>query len=152
MSLSTQDFTLAWRRVGNYFPTLKPTIVQALQELKSSMAGLPVLPDLQVVPFDHLSSSEVVIANVACKLYAIVLLKESATATFSKLTDSATTSSDADSEFRFWQNAAGDQYILADPTGIAFANGITAQGNTTASGGTGSSTDGATGFALIGAA
>lgn len=158
MALSVQDFTLAWRRVGNYMnggsssaPGLKPAVIQALVALKSYLAtqGVPLLPDLQIVPFDELSSAEVVICTDPCKLFAVVLIKDTATATYSKVTDSATTSSDADSEFRIKQSAV-DQVIFENPTGQAFANGITMQGNTTPSGGTGSASDGAKGFAIIG--
>jgi hypothetical protein len=135
--------------VGNYFPSLKPPVVEVLKALKSAMAGLPVLPDLQVVPFAALGSGESVLADAACKLYAVVLIKATAVATFSKLTDNATTSSDASSEFRFWQTLI-DQDVWVDPTGQPFANGVTAQGNTTASGGGDSGVDGAHGFVVIG--
>jgi hypothetical protein len=157
-AIAPQDFQLAWRRVGNFAnggstanPGLKSFVVQGLQALKSFLAtqGSPVLPDLQVVPFDELSDSEVVIAGAACKLYALVLIKDTATATFSKLTDHATTSSDADADLVISQNAA-DQLLLVYPSGRAFANGITAQGNTAASTGTGSASNGAKGFAIIG--
>jgi hypothetical protein len=159
MALATQDFLLAWRRIGNFAnggstanPGLKSALVQQLAALKSFLAtqGSPAVPDLQVVAFDELSSSEVVICSDPCKLYAIVLIKDTATATYSKLTDSATTSSDADSEFRVKQVAI-DQVILVNPAGWSFASGITAQGNTTPSGGTGSASNGAKGFAIIGA-
>ena len=157
-AIAPQDFQLAWRRVGNFAnggstsnPGLKSYIVQALQALKSFLAtqGSPILPDLQVVPFDELSDTDVVIAGAACKLYALVLIKDTATATFSKLTDSATASSDADADIVVSQNAA-DQTVLVYPSGRAFANGITAQGNTAASTGTGSASNGAKGFAIIG--
>lgn len=160
MALATQDFQLAWRRVGNFAnggsttnPGLKSAVVQILQSLKSFLAtqGSPVLPDLQVVAFDELSSSEVVICSDPCKLYAIVLIKDTATATFSKLTDHTSASSDADADIVVSQNAA-DQVALVYPSGRAFASGITSQGNTTASGGTGSASNGARGFAIIGAA
>lgn len=149
MAIAPQEFTQAWRRAANYFPSFKPPLVEILKALKSAQAGLPVLPDLQIVPFDKLSDTEVVLANAACRLFALVLVKTTAVATFSKLTDNATTSSDASSEFRIWQDAI-DQVVWVNPLGTPFANGITAQGNTTASGGTGSGVDGASGFVIIG--
>lgn len=157
-AIAPQDFQLAWRRVGNFAnggstanPGLKSYVVQALAALKSFLAtqGSPILPDLQVVPFDELSDTDVVIAGAACKLYALVLIKDTATATFSKLTDHASASSDADADIVVSQNAA-DQVALVYPSGRAFASGITSQGNTTASGGTGSASNGARGFAIIG--
>jgi len=150
MSIAAQDPVLAWRRITNYTLSLKPQIQLLLQSLKTFLAQQGGNPDLEVVPFDNLSSTEVVIANAACKLYALVLNKVTATATFTKATDSATTSSDASSEIRVWSTIAGNQHALIYPSGQPFANGITMQGNTTAGGGTGSGADGCEGFAIIG--
>lgn len=154
MALSTQDGILAWRRIWNLALSQKPFVKFVLKALYTWLAQHGGNPDLQVVAFGSLSDSETVIANAACKLYGVVLVKGTgATATFSKMTDSATTSSDAASELRFWSNVASEQQVFVWPSGLAFANGITMQGNTTANGGTTSvSTDACSGYAIIGAA
>lgn len=153
MALSLQDSLLVWRKAAGAALSLKPFIKFSLDSLKRWHAQFLGNPDLQFVPFAALSDAETVIADVPCKLYALVLVKAgAATATFSKATDSATTSSDASSELRFWANAVGQQDCFVWPNGLAFANGITMQGNTTANGGTTSGANACSGFAIIGAA
>ena len=153
MAISTQDGILAWRRIINQCFVAKPFVRFTLLALKQWLAQHGGNPDLQVVAFGLLDDTEKIIADAACKLYALVLYKQgAATATFSKATDSATTSSDASSELRFWSNAVGQQQVFTWPSGLSFANGITMQGNTTANGGTTSGANACTGFAVIGAA
>jgi hypothetical protein len=153
MALSTQDPVLAWRRINNSWLNLRPFISFTLLSLKRWLAQQGGNPNLQIVPFGLLSDAETVIADVACKLYGLVLVKQgAATATFSKCTDSATTSSDASSELRFWSNAVGQEDAFTWPAGLAFANGITMQGNTTANGGTTSGANACVGFAIVGGA
>jgi hypothetical protein len=158
MAIATVDPVLAWRQVLNLCSLKSNTslfvgvgVKRQLEALKSYLIQQGGNPDLLVVPFDKLSSTEVVIAAEACKLYALALYKDTSTATFTKATDSATTSSDAASELRIWQPTANKSTLLTYPGGLAFANGITMQGNTTADGGTGSALNGASGFAIIGA-
>lgn len=152
MAISTQDSLLVWRKVAGVGYSLKPYVQWALTQLKRWHSQFLGNPDLQLVQFSSLSDSETVIADAACKLYALVLQKAAtATATFSKLTNSATTSSDASSELRFWSNSASQQDVFTWPNGLAFATGITMQGNTTANGGTSSGTDACSGFCIIGA-
>lgn len=152
MAIALQDPVLAWRRVTNAVQSFKPSTQLLLKAAKSWLVQQGSNPDLQFVPFGLLDDTETIVADAACKLYALVLKKaNTATATFSKATDSATTSSDASSELRIWQNVAKSEVVLFANTGIAFANGITMQGNTTAGGGTSSGANAASGFALIGA-
>ena len=121
------------------------TFFQTLGQLKGN-------PDLAIVPFDEASSTEIVIGDAAAgKLYAIYLRKDTATSSFFKLTDHASASSDTAADFVINSARIGDQFI-SWPSGWAFANGLVAQGNTTADAGTGSGTDGPKGFAIIGAA
>jgi hypothetical protein len=151
MAISVQTSVLAWQRIANYARNNKPYVQFTADALKRWLTQQGGNPDLQVVPFGLLSDAETVIADAACKLYGLVLVKQgAATATFSKLTDSATTSSDASSELRFWSNAVGRQDVFTWPAGLSFANGITMQGNTTANGGTTSGADACLGFAVIG--
>jgi hypothetical protein len=105
--------------------------------------------NLLLVPFAELTSTETVIAAEAAKLYALFLKKDTATLTFSKITDHATTSSDTAAEFVFSVARIGDEFF-SWPAGYALANGLTMQGNTTADGGTGSASNGAQGWAIIG--
>jgi hypothetical protein len=151
MALSTQNIVLAKRRALNNQAGVTPGAQAALKALFQYLAQHKGNPDLQVKEFALLDDTERVIADVACRLYALVFYKATATATFSKATDSATTASDAASELRFWQNAIGYQ-VVTWPDGLAFANGITMQGNTTANGGTSSGANAALGFAILGAA
>ena len=154
MTLSLTSFLAAKRgALNNQGSSLSPATNGTLRWLFSYLAQFngSLAPELQVKPFARLSDSETIIADVACKLYCVTLVKATTTATFSKLTDSATTSSDAASELRFWSARIGDECHIW-PSGLAFANGITMQGNTTANGGTSSGADGCTGFCIVGAA
>jgi hypothetical protein len=99
-------------------------------------------PELQVTSDGPLTSTESVFADAPCKIFGIAIYKPTATATFFKATDSATTSSDADSEIRQKVAGAGNSMLLAYPKGMAMAAGVTCQGNTAASTGTGSGANG----------
>jgi hypothetical protein len=159
MSVPVQDPVLAWRKVLNACASaqnsvggLNPGARQVLMALKSWLIQQGGNPDLAVIPFDKLSSSEVVISAEACTLYAIVAFKDTATATYTKATDHATTSSDTAAEVVLKMAGARRSHVALWLNGLAMAAGITMQGNTTADGGTGSSTDGAAGFCIIGVA
>lgn len=150
MSISTQDIVRAKQR---YFhsPNVSAPIYQFSIALFSWLSQQGGTPDLQVVEFGPLSSSEVVIADAACKIYAIVQKCPTATATYTKGTDNATTASDAASEYRQKIEGIDRSAAAFFPTGFPMANGFTMQGTTTADGGTGSSTNGASGVVLLGA-
>lgn len=150
MAISVVDPVIGWRQVGNLINSFSPSIQLQAKMLKSWMSQVLGNPDIQVVPFDRLSSSEVVIADAACTLYAIFAKKTTATATFTKATDSASASSDTAAEIVIKMAGALRYQALCFFNGLAMANGITMQGNTTADGGTGSSTDGANGFVILG--
>jgi len=151
MSIAVQDPVLTWRRVANACHSFKPSTQLILKAVKSWLVQQGNNPDLLFVPFGSLDDTETVVAAEAHKLYVLVLKKaNTATATFSKYTDSATTSSDASSELRILQNVAKSEVVLFYNTGLALANGGTMQGNTTAGGGTTSGANAASGFALIG--
>lgn len=153
MALSTQVAPLAKRRAGNWISGFsKPYLQLAYQQLFSWFAQFAGSPDLQIVEFAALSSTEVVIADAPCKLHALFLMKATATATYTKLTDNATTSSDTAADIVLKMAGAGNETLLVYPQGLALANGATMQGNTTADAGTGSAADGANGFAVVGKA
>ena len=156
MSLSLVTPVLAKQ---SFFKSAVITTAGAIQGLATALfsylnqqgrmpAGGPLL---QVVSDGPLTSTESVFADAACKILGIALYKPTATATYFKATDSATTSSDADSEIRQKVAGAGNQVLLAYPKGIAMASGVTCQGNTTPSGGTGSGADGPVVTMVIGA-
>jgi hypothetical protein len=158
MSIPTQVVAgLAKRRAFNFSGGsgatrgLSPVAAKQLKAFFESLGLLGAQPTLAVVEFDELSDSEVVISDTACKLYGVYMSKDTTTLSFSKLTDHASTASDAASEFRWPQDAAKDEFH-AYPRGFALASGATMQGTTTANGGTGSSSNGARGFCLIGEA
>ncbi len=130
---------------------ISPVVQRQLKAFFEIMGQLKGNPNLLVVEFDELTSTETVISDAACKLYGIYYSKDTATLTFSKITDHASASSDTAAEYVIQQLAIGDMW-LGLPNGVALANGLTMQGNTTADGGTGSASNGARGFVIVGAA
>lgn len=149
MALSTQDIVLAKRRFFHAVALSTATRLQATAFF-SWLAQQGGKPDLQVVEFGTLTNTDVVIADAACKVYAIILHKTTATATFFKGTDSATTCATDGTQDISLRLAAIQHTMLFTATGKAFANGLTLQGNTTGTGSTGSAANGADGVVLLG--
>lgn len=149
MSISVQDIVLAKRRYLNA-AALDAACSQLSMAFFSWLAQQGGTPELQVVEFGPLSSTDVVIADAACKIYAIVQKCPTSTATYTKGTDNATTASDAASEYRQKIEGANRTMAAFYPSGFPMANGFTMQGTTTADGGTGSGTNGASGVVLLG--
>jgi len=130
---------------------VSPEVQAQLRAFFETLGQLKGNPNLAIVPFDEASDTEIVLGDAAAgTLYAIYLRKDTATASFTKFTDHASASSDADSDITLRLSRIGDQFI-GFPSGWAFANGLVAQGNTAASTGTGSASNGAKGFVIIGA-
>lgn len=149
MAIATQAAVLAWQR-ASHFPS-DPGVQFQLETLKSYLAAQGGNPDLQVVEFDHLTGTDVVIADAACKVYAIVLVKTTATAATFKGTDNATTGSATAGNVTLTQNSIGEA-AQTFPSGLPMANGLTLISNTTASGSTTSAAgDGAKGLVILGA-
>lgn len=157
MALNTQDPVLAKRRffhsvvasgsaaAGGDGATYKMAI-----EFFSWLMQQGGRPNLQVVEITALTNTDQVIANAACKLYALILKKLTATATFSKGTDHASTcSTDGTQDFSL---KMADTYAhqVWWPRGRACASGWTMQGNTTGTGSSGSGANGAFGVCLLG--
>ncbi len=131
---------------------VSPEVRYQIRAFFEVMGQLKGNPNLVVVPFDEASDTEIVIGDAAAgTLYAVYLRKDTATASFFKLTDHASASSDADADIVIKSARIGDEFH-SWPSGWAFASGLVAQGNTAASTGTGSASNGAKGFAIIGAA
>jgi len=148
MAISVVDGVKAWAR-ALHFPA-DPGVQAQLLALKSYLAAQKNNPDLQCVEFDHLTGSDTVIADAACKIYAIVMVKATATAAYLKGSDSASASSSTAPEVEWRQNAISEDVIIC-PDGRAMANGFTVSSDTTSDGITGSSAgDGAKGLVLLG--
>lgn len=151
MALATLQTLNDVKRRALSFPGISAIAQRQLKTFFETMSQIKKNPNLVLIPFDELSSTEVVISDAAATLYAAYLQKDTATLTFSKITDHATTSSDTASDFLFPSAKVGDE-LHTYVNGFALANGATMQGNTTADGGTGSASNGAKGFLILGAA
>jgi hypothetical protein len=153
MAISVQSQVLAYQRAGQWITgqSERSSTKLIFQALKSYISQFQGDIDLQVVPFDNLTDTDTVLADAACKLYALVLRKVTATAAYFKGSDHATTSSATAPEIELRQNTADKEDLLLFPDGLPLANGLTVSSNTTSDGNTTSAAgDGAKGFALIG--
>jgi hypothetical protein len=151
MPLSTQVSLLAKRRVMSYANSLKPGVNGTLSWLFQYFAQFKGNPDLQFVPMDTLTNGNTVIADAACKVYAIVLTKATATKSWFKGTDNATTSTtDGSQDLGLAISGADNSMALIFPDGLAMASGLTVCANTTGTGATGSGANGPAGFVLLG--
>lgn len=140
MSLSTQSFVKAKRRAFSALKTfgfLSPTsqLVSALFQEISQKYGAP---DLQVVELDNLGTTDQVVANAPCKLYALFLKGGSAGGDYR----SADHASSANTPTTTIPVAASAQVTYAVPAGKSFSNGLTVDA---------SQANAWTGFAIIGA-
>jgi hypothetical protein len=152
MALSTQDPILAKRRF--FHAVALDAAVQAIAVAFFSWINQQGgKPDLQVKEFDNLTNTDTVIADAACKVYAIVLKKGTTTAAFFKGTDHASTgATDGTQQISLRQNSVKVD-ILVFPKGLPMAAGLTLRSNTTGTGNTTSAAgDGASGVVLLGAA
>ena len=152
MALSLQDPVQGKRRFFHAVAVSGSAAVNtiAINFFTWLMTQVVPTPQLQTVEFSALSSTSVVIANVACHLYVVVLSKPTTTAGYFKGSDNATTASSSAPEVSLRQNAV-ETDVLLFPKGLALTEGFAIRSDTTASGGTGSGTDGASGVVLLGA-
>lgn len=113
-------------------------------------------PDLQLVFFSGLNAADKVIADVACKVYAIFILKPAASTTDAWLKGSnhATTAA-ANGDFVAYlrgTSGGGRAYCPVFHDGLPMGTGFTLGCHTTVNGNTKSAAaDAATGFAIVGA-
>jgi hypothetical protein len=153
MALSTQEPLLVRQKARGH--TRKPSVQGALKQFFSYLNQHKGDPNLQLVAFADLTSATgVVIADVACKLYALYLKKPagSTVAAFVKLTDDAVTVS-TDSAQYVVKLPTADEVVLVFHDGVALATGAVIGSYTTVNGATGSvAADQPDGFAIIGAA
>lgn len=114
-------------------------------------------PDMQFVPLDYTGNADQVIADVACKLYAIYLVKPTAstTAAWVKISDHATVAAaSGDVVIPFVGTGGGGQaHCVVFPDGLKLATGATTASHTAVDGNTDSAdADSCAGFAIVGAA
>lgn len=151
MALPTFVTALNVKRRALNFPGISPEVQRQIKTFFETIGQLKNNPNLAVVEFDELSDTDVVLADAPAKLYAIYIQKDTATLSFSKFHDHATTMDDDASTFREPLQRIGDAFKSL-PSGYALAAGLVAQGTTAAETGTGSASNGARGFVIIGAA
>lgn len=141
MALSTQDAVKAKRRAFSAARTLglSSALTQVLSALFQEIAQKYGNVNLQVVEAPAASTTDLVIADVACKLYGY-FGKGGATARAVNWADHA---SSANSPTTILPVGVSEQVAYVFPAGSAFANGITFDE---------AGAGGANGFFLIGAA
>jgi len=128
---------------------------EALRSLWKHMQSLGN-PDLQLVEFAGLGSADKVVADAACKLYALYVAKPKGSTTDSWLKGSnhATTAAANGDIVAYLRGTAGGgrSYCLVFHDGLPLGTGLTVGAHTTVNGNTKSNVaDAGTGFAIIGA-
>lgn len=144
MALSTQSAVKAKRRAFNAVNTFafRSSLSQLLSALFQELSQKYANPDLQVVELVDTGTTDIVVADAPCKLYALFLKGGSAGGDF-RAADHA---SSANTPTTTIPVAAADPgFGFVYPAGKAYANGITVDAS-------GSSGVNWSGFAIIGAA
>lgn len=150
----TLEGTLAIVRRTRY-ESRKPGVAEALRSFFQHLAQLGN-PDLQLVAYSGLNAADKVIADVACKVYAIFIQKPTASTTnvWFKGSDHATVAA-ANGDFTTFlvgTNGGGRQYCPVYHDGLPMTTGFTLGSHTTVNGNTKSaSADAPTGFVIVGA-
>lgn len=151
MALSTQAQVLVKKKAANFLRNCSGSVGLLAKAFWMGLNQDNVQADLQIVAFGNLTG-DTVVADAACKIYAIYLKKQNtATDCFFKLVDHATTA--AGTTFAICQEfkIANDEAFLVYPAGITMSNGATLVSSTTDTGGTDSTSgDGPNGFVIIG--
>ena len=154
MSLTLENINLTMQKAG--FANRKAgtqTIGRAFAEYMNTLKN----PDTQIVFISGLDSADKVVADVACKLYALWIRKPTASTVdaWAKGSNHATVAA-ADGDvavFLVGTSGGGREYLLTFPDGLPLGTGLTVGSHTTVDGNTKSATaDAWTGFAIIGAA
>lgn len=154
MALSLGDINAVMRRARG--DSRKVGVAEALRSLVQHMHNIGN-PDLQLVEFSGLASADKVIADAACKVYAIFIAKPTASTVnaWLKGSDHATVAAAAgDFSARLvGTSGGGRQYCPIFHDGLPMGTGFTMGCHTTVNGNTKSqAADAATGFVIIGAA
>lgn len=154
MALTLQDIVLVKQKCRIDIQK-NPGASKSLQALFMHMNSIGN-PDLQYVPVDFTLATDRVVADVACRIFAIVLTKPTASTTdaWPKGSDHATVAA-ANGDWvqkMIGTGGGGRQYCPTYQDGLIMGTGFTMASHTTVNGSTDSATaDAATGFALIGA-
>jgi len=135
--------------------TRKPGVAESLRSLWQHMQQLGNL-DLQFVSWGATNAADKVVADVACKLYALFLAKPSAStvdAWFKGSNHATVTAANGDvTVFFVGTSGGGRQYCPVFHDGLPLGTGLTVQTHTTVNGNTKSNAaDSVTGFAIVGA-
>jgi hypothetical protein len=152
MALTLEDINLVKRRTR--WDTRKPGVSENLRALFKHMESKSN-PDLKFQAISGLETADVVLSDSACKLYALYLVKPTASTVnaWMHLSDHATVSSSGDVTVKFVGTGGGGQvHCVTFPDGLQLATGATV-GCHTAVGGTSKSlvADAVTGFGIVGA-
>lgn len=154
MALTLENINLVKQRTR--WDVRKPGVSEVFRALWKHMEAKGN-PDLQFVAFDQTSNTDSVIANVACKIYAIFFKKPAAStvAAWLKISDHATTAAASGDVVISLAAAAAalKEGAVVFPDGLDMANGATLASHTAVDGNTDSQdADSAAGFVIVGAA
>lgn len=154
MALTLENINLTKQRTR--WDVRKPGVSEVFRALWKHMEQKGN-PDLQLVNFDQTGNADQVIADVACKIYAIFFKKPAAstTAAWLKISDHATTAAaNGDVVISLAAAAAAlKEGAVVFPDGLDMVNGATLASHTTVNGATDSSdADACAGFVIVGAA
>lgn len=139
MALSTQAAVLAKRRALNWMTLNFGQEARFLiQQLFQTLAQIRGNPDLQFVAIDNSGTTDQVVADAPCKLYALVLKGGSAGGDYR----SADHASSAATPTTTIPVAISEQVVYTTPAGKSFTTGLTVDF---------SAANAASGFAIIGA-
>ena len=154
MALTLENINLVKQRTR--WEVRKPGVSEVFRALWKHMEAKGN-PDLQLIAFDATDNADTVIANVACKVYAIFFKKPAAstTAAWLKGSDHATTAAaNGDVVISLAAAAAAlKEGAVVFPDGLDMVNGFTVACHTTVNGNTDSQdADSPAGFVIVGGA
>lgn len=134
----------------------KPASAQVIKTFFSYWAQHKGNNDLQFVAITGLDSADKVVADAACKLHVLYLVKPTASTTdaWVKGSDHATVAAaNGDIVFKFIGTSGGGQEVcFVSGNGLRFGTGLTFGSHTTVNGSTDSNiADAPVGFAIVGA-
>lgn len=154
MALTLEGINKVKQRTRMY--TRKPGVTENLRALFKHMEAKGN-PDLQFVALDYYGRADQVIADAACRVYALYLLKPTASTTdaWVKVSNHATTAAAAGDIVVYMAGTGGgaQAVCLTFNDGLIMGTGATTAAHTAVDGSTDTATaDAPAGFAIIGAA
>lgn len=146
MAITLVSENLVWQTVRMATAGTSPSVQLQLKALKAYLATQGKNPDLAFLSINGTTSSSdgtatasQVLADAACRLYAIYLLKRGTTACWFKGSDHATTAATDGTQVITLHDAnaiAGNEILNTFVAGKSLASGLTVTENTTATGST----------------